>query len=383
MRVLFWPETFWPYIGGAEIWAAKLAVALRERSHELIVVTRREPLDLPEEDSYDGIPVYRFPFCTALAERNMDQLLEARQRVSGLKRTFAPDVVHGSSIGPSVLFHLDTAPAYPVPFVVTLHGIRTVAAAGPNSVAKRALGAADWVVGCSAAVLDRGRQLAPEITPRSSVIHNALERPSVLPEPLPFNPPRLLCLGRLERVKGFDVALRAFATIAARVSGVRLVITGDGTERPSLERQAAQLGLTDFVEFTGWVAPGTVSALINTATMVVMPSRSESFPLVGLQAALMARPTVAARVGGLPELVVHQETGLLVPAEDSAALAEAMLFLLHHPETATRMGRSALGRVTREFGWKRHVDAYDALYRELLLDRRSSHPAVTPQLGRA
>ena len=376
MRVLFWPETFWPNIGGAEVWATKLLVALRERDHEPIVVTRREPLDLPEQDSYDGIPVYRLPFCTALANRDLDQLIGARQRVAELKSTFAPDLVHASSIGPSILFHLDTARVSPVPTVITLHGVRTLAAAGSNTIVNGALKAADWVVGCSAAVLDRGRQLMPEIIPRSSVIHNALERPSVLPKPLPFSPPRLLCLGRLERIKGFDVALRAFAAVVARVPHARMVIAGEGPERPGLEQQVAKLGLGDVVEFTGWITPDAVPALINTATVVVMPSRSESLPLVGLQAALMARPTVATRVGGLPELVVDQETGLLVPSEDDAALAEAILGLLHQPDTAREMGLSALARVTREFSWKQHVDAYERLYRDLHSKERATRSAV-------
>ena len=79
----------------------------------------------------------------------------------------------------------------------------------------------------------------------------------------------------------------------------------------------------------GWVEPSGVPALLNTATVVLMPSRREGLPLVGIQAALMARPIVAAaRAGGLPEIVVHGQTGLLVEKEDSRALAAAVAYLL-------------------------------------------------------
>jgi glycosyltransferase involved in cell wall biosynthesis len=79
----------------------------------------------------------------------------------------------------------------------------------------------------------------------------------------------------------------------------------------------------------------------------------------------MARPVVATRVGGLPEVVVHQETGLLVEPEDYVGLAEAVACLLEHPEAAVQMGQTGRRRVQKMFGWQRCVDAYEALYKKL------------------
>ena len=126
----------------------------------------------------------------------------------------------------------------------------------------------------------------------------------------------------------------------------------------------------DPVEFVGLVVPDKVPALIDTATMVVMPSRREGFGLVALEAAMMARPVVATRVGGLPEVVKHNETGMLVPNGDKDALADAMVYLLTHPEYATEMGQGARRRAIKEFSWQRNVDAYDALYRQLITEAR-------------
>src|ERR1700757_3924428 len=162
MRVLFWSELFWPYIGGAEVFATKLLTALRERGHEVVVVTRRDSPDLPTEDRYQRIPVYRFPFLTAFANRSVDQLIAARQGLTKLKREFAPDLVHIHGFGPSVLFHLDTTQAYPSPLLVTL--IEERQHREGRDLLDRMLRAADWVTGKSAAVLAQARRLAPEIT---------------------------------------------------------------------------------------------------------------------------------------------------------------------------------------------------------------------------
>jgi glycogen(starch) synthase len=173
--------------------------------------------------------------------------------------------------------------------------------------------------------------------------------------------------------------LSAFVLTLKQFPRARLIVAGDGPEKAPLLKQAADAGLKAAVDFVGWVAPANVPALINTATMVVMPSRSEALPLVALQAAQMARPVVAARVGGLPEVVVDRQTGLLVEKGDSEALSRAMSYLLRHPQTAARMGDAARERVKKKFDWNRHVKAYDRLYKKLVkAKRRASENVVTP-----
>jgi glycogen(starch) synthase len=378
MRVLFWSGSFWPSIGGVQIFAAKLLPALQARGYEFVVVTQQHLPHLPKEARFAGIPVYRFPFYMKALEGNIDridQLTVVRQQVAKLKRSFVPDLVHVNSFTKSVLFHLDTLSAHPAPFLVTLHTSHQAQLSqdiGRDTVLRQALRSAAWVTCVSAASLAHTRQWVPEITSRSSVTYNGLEEPPLLPDPLPINPPRLLCLGRLAPEKGFDLALSAFASIVDRFPQARLVIAGDGPSRTDLEQQTIQLGLTKVIEFVGWVAPNKVPALINTATMVVLPSRWEALPLVALEAAFMARPVVATQVGGLPEVVVHQETGLLVNKEDSVGLAEALLFLLEHPEVARQMGQAARRRVQEFFSFEQCVNGYDALYQKLIREGRSA-----------
>lgn len=367
MRVLFWPETFRQYVSGGELIAAELVSTLRRRGHELIVVTRKDTDDLPDEAVCDGLPVYRFPFWTALATGDVDRLPRIHRRVRELRRAFKPDLAHLFCAGPSALFHQQTAGAHPAPLLVSLQQGEGDASFRPGTVLGSTLRSADWVTACSRAVLGETRRQVPEIVPHSSVIWNSLELPGLAPEPLPIGTPRVLCLGRMVPEKGFDVALAAFAQARRGRPDVRLVIAGDGPARAGLERLAEELGIADAVEFLGWVAPAEVSALINRSTMVVVPSRwKEPFGVVAVQAAQMARPVVATRIGGLPEIVVHGATGLLFECEDSTALARAIERLLEQPDMATRMGQAGRARALELFSWESHVDAYEALYRELV-----------------
>lgn len=367
MRVLFWVPRFWPYIGGVETLSTRLLPVLRERGCDFIVVTSQDHPDVPHEERYKGIPIYRFPFRAALANGNLEQLLKIRRQVATLKRNFAPELIHlqMTPINPADLFHLQTSDAHPAPLLATLHVAVKNHTIGRHTLLEQTLRSADWVTANSAAVLAEARQLVPEITPYSSLIYNSLDVPALPSEPPPRDAPRLLCVGRLSKEKGFDLALTAFASLRERFHRLRLVIAGAGPARPELEQQAAELDLTDSVEFVGSVCSDEVPALMNAATIVVMPSREEGFGLVALEAALMARPVVATRVGGLPEVVVHQQTGLLVEPDDSATLAEAIALLLAHPETAAQMGEAARHRAQELFSWDRCVDAYAALYRTL------------------
>jgi glycogen(starch) synthase len=330
------------------------------------VVTPQRAPHQPPVAQYQGIPIYRFPFERVLYQKDIDHLLQIQQQVAALKRTFAPDLIHINSVTVDSFFHLTTAQAHPAPLLVSLHGAWASRADGRNSVVERMLPAADWVAACSAATLDQARQLVPEITPRSSVMYNGLELPSLPPDPLPVDAPRVLCLGRLARGKRVDGALTAFASIAGRFPQARLVIAGDGLTRAELEQQAARQRISEAVDFIGWVAPRAVPALLNTATLVILPSQTEGLPLVALEAALMARPVVATRVGGVPEAVVQGQTGLLIEPDDDQALAEAMAWLLDHPEPARQMGQAARRRAQQVFGWERYVEAHDALYQHLV-----------------
>jgi glycogen(starch) synthase len=361
-RILFWCSRFWPHIGGIPVLGTRLVAALRARGHELAVITQRDEVDQPEQDLLGDIPVYRLPFWQVIERRDSAQVQELRRQVLELTRAFQPDIVHTYHIGPEAFFAVHTHATIRCPQICSLHSMYPVEFFRRGTVVSHLLRSATWVVAPSEAILGQVRQELPAVVPRSSLIRNAIDLPPVQPQPLPFEPPRLLCVGRLIEEKGFDLALTAFAVIHARHDTTELVIAGDGPARAALERQARALGIAHAVQFTGWVDPSAVPALINTATLVLMPSRTEGLPLVSLQTAQMARPLVATRVGGLPEVVLDGQTGMLVERDNVTDLVQATLLLLDDPRRAVEMGRAAHAHVAHTFIWERFVDAYDHLY---------------------
>ena len=325
MRILFWSETFRTNINGGELIAAALVRDLRRLGHQLLVITRKDRDDQPDQEWLDDVPIHRFPFYLALARRQADETLQIQQRVAALRRSFGPDLVHVHFNGPSWFFLNRTAAAPPAPLLVTLaEGIPNAFAAA-GTLFGTTIRAADRVITSSQAMRRELLRQLPELAPRLSVLLYGRELPALAPTPLPFSPPRLLGYGRLEEKKGFGLAIEAFAEIRRQRSDALLTIAGNGEARPALQRRAAELGLTGSIDFPGWVAPSEVPALLNRSTLVLVPSRwEEPFGLVALEPAQMARPVIASRVGGLPEVVLDGQTGLLFEREDASGLVQAV-----------------------------------------------------------
>ncbi|MDR7555336.1 MAG: glycosyltransferase family 4 protein [Armatimonadota bacterium] len=171
--------------------------------------------------------------------------------------------------------------------------------------------------------------------------------------PLPEEPVALF-VGVLERHKGVDVLLDAFAGVLGRIPAAELWIVGEGPRRAELEAQAARLGVWRQVRFLGARPRAELLALMDRARLLVLPSRSEGLPRVIIEAMARARPVVASRVGGIPEVVEHGVTGLVVPPANADALAEALILLLTDRNLAERMGREGRRRAeardpSREF----------------------------------
>lgn len=346
--------------------SAALAPALRRIGHDLCLVTSHGATVLPDETTYEGVPLHRLHMLTALTQNSIHEVAASIQRLTRIKRSFRPDLVHVHFSGPSALFHWKSSAGRPIPTVVTLHALHSVPGGDSraSSLVVQTLEKASWVVSVSRHLLSAARELVPSIGPKSSVIYNGMARPDVAPAPLPIDPPLLLCVGRLVPWKGFGDALRAFAQVQHRRPDVRMVIAGDGPHRRELEQLASGLGVGESVRFEGRVEPARIPALLNRATLLLIPSwREENLPMTSIEAAWMGRPVVASDLSGLPEIVRDGETGLLVPPNDPDALAARLVELLAAPERLRRMGDAAHRHVVGHFDLDRCADAYDQLYR--------------------
>ena len=366
MRILYWTQHYWPHIGGVEVSGAEIVPEMRRRGVDITVVTSHGNQDLPDEEVHDGVAIHRFPFLQTLHSRNVEALVACCRRLSDLKRRLAIDLVHINFSDPSVFFHLKTEPVDRRPLLVSVHLAVPTEDVSMQSLLRETQTRADWVAAASHAIAADLETLLPAVGEKCTVIYHVVRAPNLLPAPLPWAPAVLLCVGRVVPEKGFDLAIDAFAALRRSSPTTRLIIAGDGPERGALEARARDRGVLDGVELLGWVSPQDVPALINRASVVLMPSRwREAFGQVALQAAQLARPVVAADVGGLPEIVQDGKTGLLFERDDSDGLAAAVLRLLRDPGAAEQMGQRARRFAKEQFSWEPQVDRLEALYRQL------------------
>lgn len=201
-------------------------------------------------------------------------------------------------------------------------------------------------------LLDRFPDLARQ---RIEIIHCGADTKNIRPvDRVPEGPFVVLYVGSLEVRKGVDKLLRALAQ-AEGLTDWRCEVIGGGPMAKSLSALAEALGLSDRVQFLGPRPSEAVAAAYARAGVVVVPSivgpggRTEGIPTVIMEALANARPVIASRVTGVPELVEHGVSGLLVPPGDVGALAEALQHIRHDPDRAMKMARDGRARVVAEF----------------------------------
>ena len=198
--------------------------------------------------------------------------------------------------------------------------------------------------------------------------------------------PYVIFVGRITRQKGVPVLLRAAAALDP---AAQLVLCAGAADTPALAEEVSSLvaGLQATRSGVIWIPEmlpkPSVIQLLTHALMFVCPSVYEPLGIVNLEAMACSTAVVASRVGGIPEVVAEGGTGLLVPPDDPAALADAMNALLRDPGRADAMGRAGRLRAVDEFSWDAVAAQTAALYAELAGSRRIGEAASATALGLA
>ena len=166
----------------------------------------------------------------------------------------------------------------------------------------------------------------------------------------------ILTTGNLVARKGHDMVIRSLTAVRARFPDATYLVVGDGPYRGELEALAVAQGVREHVVFAGQATDEELPEVYALADLFVMASREnesdvEGFGIVFLEAAACGKPVVGGRSGGIPEAVVHGETGWLVDPSDSAQIAEAIVRVLADRESASRMGERGRARVVQSFTW--------------------------------
>jgi glycosyltransferase involved in cell wall biosynthesis len=375
--------------GGQNVHVAALAAGLAQRGHEVIVHTRRDDDALPERvvtpDGYDVAHVPAGP----PRELPKDELLPHMGEFARVLReqwtAAPPDVVH-AHFWMSGLAAVEATADLPTPVLQTFHALGSVkrrhqGAADPSPASRIDLERGlcrdvDHVVAtCSDEVFELRRLGLPRH--RATVVPCGVDTSTFTPRG-PVAPrsarPRLLVLGRLVERKGQDDAVRALRAVPE----AELVVVGGppagaidaDPEVRRLRALADEEGVADRLVFAGAVPRADVPAWVRSADIVLAVPWYEPFGITPLEAMACGRPVVATAVGGLVDTVVGGVTGDLVPPRDPARLGEVLAALLADDERRAAYGAAGVRRARARYRWSRVVADTEAVYRQVLTQRR-------------
>lgn len=379
MRVLFISQDFPPDIGGIQTYSWEIGRRLAPLVGEAAIVAPRRPgSDLVDAEL--GTQVYRLPARPDLLP------LAAVPALPVLARRHRADVsLHAQWQTAAAALVARSLTGYPRRIAVAAHGrellFNQLGEGAPGRLFDRlrfvVLKNVDLFLPVShytASLLERWRTGSQRV----EIVHNGTDSDRFRPvdgssfraEIGAGDRPLLLFVGRLVERKGIDTILRALPDVRARVPDVLLVIAGDGPDRTRLERLANDLDVRMNVRFQGGIPYDTLPRVYSAADVFVMPSKNaepdvEGFGIVFLEANACGCPVVGARSGGIPDAILHGETGYIVEPDDTAALAERLSHLLAEPSLRKRMGARGRQRIVEDLTWEhvsaRVVDALRAL----------------------
>ena len=372
-------------------WLVELLQRLRAAGHDVEVFT--SAYKGAGDHVFAGIPVHRFRYFP----RRWENLTHEETAPDRMKRSFLYrlmplpfvlagmiaiwrlcrrrpyDVIHVHWPLPLALFGWAAQRARPTPLVTTFYGVELRWVKSSLRFLKRFIawsaGRSDRVVAISSYTAAELRELTDvpvEVIPYTAALPPAAGSPSARRD----GPRTVLFVGRLVERKGVAHLIEALTRLRSP-SPVRLVIVGDGAERPRLEALAQRLGVTDRVVFRGKISDVELQRAYQAADVFVLPSTldargdTEGLGVVLLEAMNYAVPVIASRVGGITDIVADGESGILVPPGDTVALAAAIDRMLADPDLARRYGAAGRTRLTRDFSWDAITRRWDAVYRSV------------------
>jgi len=378
--------------GGMEAHSRSVVAGLRARGHRVTTITTACP-GCPADDATLYVPGTRPGRYSSAWQRESVRVLEA------LHARRPVDVVLSQSVAARAYVLAREGQPGRLPVVVVLHGThagelrtRWRNARSPKGVAllakllleaipdrrrwRRATPGISRFVAVSPQVADDARRTLRIPPSKLSVVVSGVDTALWQPDRaqrawlrqtlgVAEETPVLVAAGRVERGKGFHLAIDSLAALGDVTPAPQLVICGAGAALGWLQERAAAAGAGERVHFAGFVEPPLLARYFQGADLFLMPSLAhEALPLTLLQALAAGLPAIASDVGGIPTAVQHGENGLLVPLGDVGALAAAVRALLADPERRERMSAVARRRAVERFSLERMVDEMESVLRQ-------------------
>ncbi len=372
---------------------------LVRRGHMVTVVTPGDP-SLPRSDTFDGVKIVRFPLelppdltYGRVAQSRVSWLgkfarvvvmahyMEAQHRaILAEVRENGGDVIHAHWAIPTGPAAVMAARKLHLPSVITMHGgdVYVNPEQGYDFPTRWYVRPAlRWTLrhaGALTAITEDCRQHALRAgAPAEHIrlVFNGTDLRRFSPAENGnrgderFGPHMVFACRQLFPRKGIRFLLEAGAELKSQFPDLKIVLAGDGFERPELARLAAELGIASDVTFLGWVPNVQLPQYYRAAAVSVIPSLEEGFGIPAAEAMGCEVAVVASDAGGLPEVVENGVTGIVVPRGDAKALAQAIGSLLADPQRRRVMGQAGRERALRLFDWDRSAQQFEEIYREV------------------
>ena len=364
----------YPTFGGSGVVATELGKALGEHGHKVHFITYAQPtrLDFFNENVYyhevtfENYPLFKYPpYEMALASKIVDTAIH--EKLDLLHVHYA--IPHASSA--YMAQQILKTRGITMPFITTLHGTDITLVGKDETyepVVTFSINASSGVTAVSENLKERTLRHF-DVNRQIRVIPNFVDFRRFSKQPKEHfktaicpNGERLIVhTSNFRKVKRVDDVLKVFNLIAAKMPA-KLLLVGDGPERPHIENLSRELEITEDVRFLGKL--DAVEEVLSVADLFIMPSERESFGLAALEAMACEVPVVSTNAGGIPELNIHGETGCITEIGDVEAMAEHALMVLDE-QNLPRFKAAALARA-KQFDQSVIVPQYEAFYREVL-----------------
>jgi glycosyltransferase involved in cell wall biosynthesis len=402
MRILMLSWEYPPRIvGGIARHVEELSEALVKQGHEVHVVTADHPNTL-EHEVVNGVHLHRVKslpyetpdFLSWVLQLNCGMITYALEQHA--KTPF--DIVHAHDW---LVAHAGVAlkKGLGIPLLATIHATEKGRNKGQlwNDFSKY-INQMEWFL-CFEAwrVIVCSKYMEKEVTQYFGVPHDKLD---IEPNGVNFNKfnhvmkedekrefrrryagdnqKLVFFVGRMVPEKGAQVLLEAVPKILEGYHDARFVIVGKGGFLPDLKRRAHELGVSPYVNFTGFVPDEDLHKLYEVIDVAVFPSLYEPFGIVALEGMAAQVPTVVADTGGLGEIVEHTKSGITTYAGNPESLAWGILEVLKNPDYAKRLANNGRNRVVDVFNWDKIATGTSAVYDRILKENGKTVPAVQP-----